>query len=53
VSLQERADEIARLFAEAARHAALGELTEAAEHAQQALTLLDDQIAALMCGDDT
>ncbi len=52
MSLQERAEEIARLFSEAARHAALGELTEAAEHGRQAADLCDDQIAALMCGDD-
>lgn len=51
MTLPERADEIARLFAEAARHAALGELTEAAEHARQGADLCDDQIADLMCGE--
>lgn len=50
--LQERADEIDRLFGEARRHASAGELTEAAEHAEAALLLIDDQIAALMCGED-
>lgn len=53
MNLSERAEEIRRLLAEADRHAALDELTEAREHAAQAVELLDDQLAALITGEST
>lgn len=53
MNLSERAEEIRRLLAEADRHAALDELSEAREHAACAVDLLDDQIADLMVGEST